>query len=104
MIIITPPPRPYQAPKRYIREDPDFATHLEPALKELHFPKGEDAPAKLVKILECFSLEMLCALSQLPVERQPSATNLWRIFEVRMHQPFPRCRSHVLPARPGMRR
>ncbi|KAJ4453028.1 hypothetical protein PAPYR_12623 [Paratrimastix pyriformis] len=51
-----------QAPKRYIREDPDFATHLEPALKELHFPKGEDAPAKLVKILECFSLEMLCAL------------------------------------------
>ncbi|KAJ4453072.1 hypothetical protein PAPYR_12578 [Paratrimastix pyriformis] len=52
-----------QAPKRYIREDPDFATHLEPALKELHFPKGEDAPAKLVKILECFSLEMLCALS-----------------------------------------
>ncbi|KAJ4454302.1 hypothetical protein PAPYR_11030 [Paratrimastix pyriformis] len=49
-------------PKRYIREDPDFATHLEPALKELHFPKGEDAPAKLVKILECFSLEMLCAL------------------------------------------
>ncbi|KAJ4453824.1 hypothetical protein PAPYR_11598 [Paratrimastix pyriformis] len=85
-----------QAPKRYIREDPDFATHLEPALKELHFPKGEDAPAKLVKILECFSLEMLCALSQLPVERQPSATNLWRIFEVRMHQPFPRCRSLVL--------
>ncbi|KAJ4455234.1 hypothetical protein PAPYR_9891 [Paratrimastix pyriformis] len=72
-----------QAPKRYIREDPDFATHLEPALKELHFPKGEDAPAKLVKILECFSLEMLCALSQLPVERQPSATNLWRIFEAR---------------------
>ncbi|KAJ4453213.1 hypothetical protein PAPYR_12394 [Paratrimastix pyriformis] len=70
-------------PKRYIREDPDFATHLEPALKELHFPKGEDAPAKLVKILECFSLEMLCALSQLPVERQPSATNLWRIFEAR---------------------
>ncbi|KAJ4453978.1 hypothetical protein PAPYR_11426 [Paratrimastix pyriformis] len=51
-----------QAPKRYIREDPDFATHLEPALKELHFPKGEDAPAKLVKILECFSLEMLCPL------------------------------------------
>ncbi|KAJ4453963.1 hypothetical protein PAPYR_11467 [Paratrimastix pyriformis] len=48
--------------QRYIREDPDFATHLEPALKELHFPKGEDAPAKLVKILECFSLEMLCAL------------------------------------------
>ncbi|KAJ4453371.1 hypothetical protein PAPYR_12163 [Paratrimastix pyriformis] len=83
LIIITPPPRPYQAPKRYIREDPDFATHLEPALKELHFPKGEDAPAKLVKILECFSLEMLCALSQLPVERQPSATNLWRIFEAR---------------------
>ncbi|KAJ4453170.1 hypothetical protein PAPYR_12440 [Paratrimastix pyriformis] len=41
-----------QAPKRYIREDPDFATHLEPALKELHFPKGEDAPAKLVKILD----------------------------------------------------
>ncbi|KAJ4452901.1 hypothetical protein PAPYR_12775 [Paratrimastix pyriformis] len=72
-----------QAPKRYVREDPDFATHLEPALKELHFPKGEDAPAKLVKILECFSLEMLCALSQLPVERQPSATNLWRIFEAR---------------------
>ncbi|KAJ4454284.1 hypothetical protein PAPYR_11041 [Paratrimastix pyriformis] len=69
--------------QRYIREDPDFATHLEPALKELHFPKGEDAPAKLVKILECFSLEMLCALSQLPVERQPSATNLWRIFEAR---------------------
>ncbi|KAJ4452568.1 hypothetical protein PAPYR_13227 [Paratrimastix pyriformis] len=29
-----------QAPKRYIREDPDFATHLEPALG-LHFPKGE---------------------------------------------------------------
>ncbi|KAJ4452645.1 hypothetical protein PAPYR_13138 [Paratrimastix pyriformis] len=74
---------PLSGPKRYIREDPDFATHLEPALKELHFPKGEDAPAKLVKILECFSLEMLCALSQLPVERQPSATNLWRIFEAR---------------------
>ncbi|KAJ4453422.1 hypothetical protein PAPYR_12101 [Paratrimastix pyriformis] len=53
---------PLSGPKRYIREDPDFATHLEPALKELHFPKGEDAPAKLVKILECFSLEMLCAL------------------------------------------
>ncbi|KAJ4454769.1 hypothetical protein PAPYR_10459 [Paratrimastix pyriformis] len=57
-----------QAPKRYIRAA---------------LPKGEDAPAKLVKILECFSLEMLCALSQLPVERQPSATNLWRIFEAR---------------------
>ncbi|KAJ4453431.1 hypothetical protein PAPYR_12097 [Paratrimastix pyriformis] len=62
-----------QAPKRYIREDPDFATHLEPALKELHFPKGEDAPAKLVKILECFSLEMLCASpsSRLSDSRQP---------------------------------
>ncbi|KAJ4452869.1 hypothetical protein PAPYR_12833 [Paratrimastix pyriformis] len=58
-----------QAPKRYIREDPDFATHLEPALKELHFPKGEDAPAKLVKILECFSWRC--------------STNLWRIFEAR---------------------
>ncbi|KAJ4452712.1 hypothetical protein PAPYR_13045 [Paratrimastix pyriformis] len=27
-------------PKRYIREDPDFATHLNP-LKELHFPKAK---------------------------------------------------------------
>ncbi|KAJ4456192.1 hypothetical protein PAPYR_8632 [Paratrimastix pyriformis] len=63
---------PLSGPKRYIREDPDF-THLEPALKELHFPKGEDAPAKLVKILECFSLEMLCASpsSRLSDSRQP---------------------------------
>ncbi|KAJ4454275.1 hypothetical protein PAPYR_11069 [Paratrimastix pyriformis] len=60
-------------PKRYIREDPDFATHLEPALKELHFPKGEDAPAKLVKILECFSWR--CCVpspsSRLSDSRQP---------------------------------
>ncbi|KAJ4455848.1 hypothetical protein PAPYR_9143 [Paratrimastix pyriformis] len=56
---------PLSGPKRYIRAA---------------LPKGEDAPAKLVKILELL-LEMLCALSQLPVERQPSATNLWRIFE-----------------------
>ncbi|KAJ4454210.1 hypothetical protein PAPYR_11124 [Paratrimastix pyriformis] len=90
-----PTSRPPQAPKRYIREDPDFATFgTRPQGAAL--PKGEDAPAKLVKILECFSLEMLCALSQLPVERQPSATNLWRIFESAC-QPFPRCRSR--PAR-----
>ncbi|KAJ4452571.1 hypothetical protein PAPYR_13217 [Paratrimastix pyriformis] len=70
-----------QAPKRYIREDPDFATFgTRPQGAAL--PKGEDAPAKLVKILECFSWRC-CVPSQLPVERQPSATNLWRIFEAR---------------------
>ncbi|KAJ4453508.1 hypothetical protein PAPYR_12022 [Paratrimastix pyriformis] len=66
-------------------------------------PQGEDAPAKLVKILECFSLEMLCALSQLPVERQPSATNLWRIFEPTMQLRWPPETTPVLylpPTRP----
>ncbi|KAJ4459206.1 hypothetical protein PAPYR_4728 [Paratrimastix pyriformis] len=63
---------PLSGPKRYIREDPDFAT-FGTRPQGLHFPKGEDAPAKLVKILECFSWR--CCVpspsSRLSDSRQP---------------------------------
>ncbi|KAJ4453561.1 hypothetical protein PAPYR_11941 [Paratrimastix pyriformis] len=72
-----------QAPKLYSLDHPDLDTLLAPALSELHFPKSVDAPSKLLKMLASFSLDLLCELSRLPVERQPSPTNLWRIFEAR---------------------
>ncbi|KAJ4453284.1 hypothetical protein PAPYR_12280 [Paratrimastix pyriformis] len=72
-----------QAPKLYSLDHPDLDTLLAPGLSELHFPKSADAPSKLLKLLASFSLELLCELSRLPVERQPSPTNLWRIVEAR---------------------
>ncbi|KAJ4455358.1 hypothetical protein PAPYR_9695 [Paratrimastix pyriformis] len=67
-----PTPALIRPPKRYIREDPDFATHLEPALKELHFPKAK-TPRQACEDSGVLLLEMLCAppSSRLSDSRQP---------------------------------
>ncbi|KAJ4457081.1 hypothetical protein PAPYR_7591 [Paratrimastix pyriformis] len=68
----------------YSLDHPDLDTLLAPALSELHFRRAwTPLPSLLLKMLASFSLELLCELSRLPVERQPSPTNLWRIFEAR---------------------